>query len=226
MVGLTLTITLTTAARELRLSWRRRATALGGLFFFVIASSLYPLALGPDPKLLHAVAPGVLWVTALFATMLSTGQLFGHDYTNGALEQMVLSPQPLTLIVLGKVIAHWLTSGFILTLLVPVVAMQYDLGLTAVLPLMGSLLLGTPLLSLLGSIGAALTLGVRGGGIMLGLLVLPLEVPVLIFGAGAADFAASPDWARANFSLLAAALCLGVWLCPWASAAALRIAME
>lgn len=222
MVGLTLAI----AARELRLTWRRRATALGGLLFFVIAASLFPLALGPDPALLHAVAPGVLWVSALFAAMLSTGQLFGHDYTNGALEQMLLAPQPLALIVLGKVLAHWLASGLLLTLLVPVVALQYGLGIAAVLPLMGSLLLGTPLLSLVGAIGAALTLGVRGGGIMLGLLVLPLDVPVLIFGAGAADFAANPAWARANFSLLAAALCIGAWLCPRASAAALRIALE
>ncbi|RQH03631.1 heme exporter protein CcmB [Paraburkholderia dinghuensis] len=219
-------LTLAIVGRELMLSWRRRAVAIGGLMFFVIASSLFALALGPDPKLLHAVAPGVVWVTALFAAMLSTGQLFGHDYSSGALEQMLLSPQPLALIVLGKVLAHWLTSGFALTLLVPVVALQYDLDFTAVLPLMGSLLLGTPLLSLLGAIGAALTLGVRGGGVMLGLLVLPLDVPVLIFGAGAANAAADPAWASANFSLLAAALCLGVWLCPWASAAALRIAME
>jgi heme exporter protein B len=212
--------------RELALSWRRRSVALGALLFFVIASSLFPLAIGPDPVLLHAIAPGVLWVTALFAAMLSAGQLFGQDFASGALEQMMLSPRPLAGIVFGKVAAHWLTSGFALVLLAPVVALQYDLGWRDTVPLMASLLLGTPLLSLIGSMGAALTLGLRGGGALLGLLILPLYVPVLIFGVGAADPGSGTAWSDANFSLLGAALCAGVWLCPWASAAALRTTME
>jgi len=221
-----ITLTLGVVRRELALSWRRRSVALGALLFFVIASSLFPLAVGTDPALLRAIAPGVLWVTALFAAMLSAGQLFGHDFASGALEQMMLSPQPLPVIVFGKIAAHWLTSGFALVLLTPVVALQYDLGLRDTVPLMGSLLLGTPLLSLIGSMGAALTLGMQGGGALLGLLILPLYVPVLIFGVGAADPAATAGWSAANLSLLGAALCAGVSLCPWASAAALRITME
>ncbi|RFU49011.1 heme exporter protein CcmB [Paraburkholderia sp. DHOC27] len=212
--------------RELALTWRRRSTTLGGLLFFVMAASLFPFAVGPDPALLRTIAPGVLWVTALFAAMLSAGHLFGQDFASGALEQMLLSPQPLAGIVLGKVVAHWLTSGLALVLLAPVVALQYALGPRDTLSLMGSLLLGTPLLSLIGSMGAALTLGVRGGGVTLALLILPLYVPVLIFGVGAADPGAAANWTEANFSLLGAALCVAGWLCPWASAAALRIALE
>jgi heme exporter protein B len=211
--------------RELVLSWRRRSVTLGALMFFVVASSLFPLAIGADVRTLQIIAPGVLWVTALFAAMLSAGQLFGNDYTSGALEQMLLSPLPLPAIVFGKIVAHWLTSGLALVLLVPVVALQYGLGLRETLYLMGALLVGTPLLSLIGSMGAALTLGVRGGGVVLALLVLPLYVPVLIFGVSAAD-AAIPGRMQASFSLLGAALCVAAWLCPWASAAALRIAME
>ncbi len=212
--------------RELALTWRRRSVTFGSLLFFVIASSLFPLAIGPDLKLLQVIAPGVLWVTALFAAMLSAGQLFGQDFASGSLEQMLLSPLPLPGIVFAKIIAHWLASGFALVLLTPIVALQYDLGWHDILPLMGSLLLGTPLLSLIGAMGAALTLGVRGGGVMLALLILPLYIPVLIFGVGAANPAGVAGWSEANFSLLGATLCVAVWLCPWASAAALRIAME
>jgi heme exporter protein B len=219
-------LTLAIIRRELVLSWRRRTATLGALLFFILAASLFPLAIGPDPKLLHVIAPGVLWVTALFAALLSAGQLFGQDFASGALEQMLLSPQPLPGIVLSKIVAHWLTSGLALALVAPLVALQYDLGLSDTLPLMASLLLGTPLLSLIGSMGAALTLGVRGGGVVLALLILPLYVPVLIFGVGAADATGGAEWSRANFSLLGAALCIAAWLCPWASAAALRIAME
>ncbi len=212
--------------RELVLTWRRRTMTLGTLAFFILASSLFPLATGADRQLLHAIAPGVMWVTALFAALLSAGQLFGQDFACGALEQMLLSPQPLSIIVFGKIVAHWLTNGLALALLAPLVALQYDLRASDTLPLMGSLLLGTPLLSLIGSMGAALTLGVRGGSVILALLVLPLYVPVLIFGVGAADPAGTAEWSRANFSLLGAGLCIAVWLCPWASAAGLRIALE
>ena len=212
--------------RELILSWRRRSVTLGALMFFIVAASLFPLAIGTDAATLKMIAPGVLWVTALFAALLSAGQLFGNDYASGALEQMLLSPLPLPGIVFGKIVAQWLTSGLALVLLVPVVALQYGLGSRETLCLMGALLVGTPLLSLIGSMGAALTLGVRGGGVVLALLVLPLYVPVLIFGVSAADLAGVPGRLQASFSLLGAALCVAGWLCPWASAAALRIAME
>ncbi|ABE36278.1 heme exporter protein CcmB [Paraburkholderia xenovorans LB400] len=222
MAGLTLGV----IRRELALTWRRRTVTLGSLMFFVIASSLFPLAVGPDPKLLQAIAPGVLWVTALLAAMLSAGHLFAQDFASGTLEQMLLSPWPLPGIVFGKIVAHWLTGGLAQVLLAPVVALQYELGWRATLPLMGSLLLGTPLLSLIGSMGAALTLGVRGGGVTLALVILPLYVPVLIFGVSASDPGTSAAWSKANFSLLGAALCAAGLLCPWASAVALRIALE
>jgi heme exporter protein B len=222
MIGLTLQV----IRRELRLNWRSRTVTLSVLLFFILASSLFPLGIGSDPKLLQAIAPGVLWVTALFAALLSAGQLFSNDFASGALEQMLLSPQPLAGIVLGKIAAHWLTTGLALVVLAPVVALEYGLDARTILMLMVSLLIGTPLLSLIGSMGAALTLGVRGGSVVLALLILPLYVPVLVFGVGVADPAASIEWSNANFSLLAAALCLALWLCPWASAAALRISME
>ncbi|WP_233802223.1 heme exporter protein CcmB [Paraburkholderia sp. HP33-1] len=212
--------------RELMLSWRRRSVTLGALMFFVVAASLFPLAIGTDAGTLQMIAPGVLWVTALFAALLSAGQLFGNDYASGALEQMLLSPLPLPAIVFGKIVAHWLTSGLALALLAPVVALQYALGGRETLYLMTTLLVGTPLLSLIGAMGAALTLGVRGGGVVLALLVLPLYVPVLIFGVGAADPTGVPGRMQASFSLLGAALCVGAWACPCASAAALRIVME
>ena len=219
-------IVLRVIRRELMLNWRSRTVTLSVLLFFVLASSLFPLGIGPDPALLHAIAPGVLWVTALFAALLSAGQLFSNDFASGALEQMLLSPQPLAGIVLGKIAAHWITTGLALVILAPVVALEYGLDGRTVVMLMASLLIGTPLLSLIGSMGAALTLGVRGGHVVLALLILPLYVPVLVFGVGAADPAASAAWSSANFSLLAAALCVALWLCPWASAAALRISME
>ena len=219
-------LTLQVIRRELILNWRSRTVTLSVLLFFVLASSLFPLGVGPDPRLLHAIAPGVLWVTALFAALLSAGQLFSGDFASGALEQMLLSPQPLAGIVLGKIVAHWLTTGLALVVLAPVVALEYGLDARTISLLMTSLLIGTPLLSLIGSMGAALTLGVRGGSVVLALLILPLYVPVLVFGVGAADPAAGAAWSNANLSLLAAALCVALWLCPWASAAALRISME
>jgi heme exporter protein B len=212
--------------RELMLTWRSRTVTLGVLLFFVLAASLFPLGIGPDTKLLASIAPGVLWVTALFASLLSAGQLFGNDFASGTLEQMLLSPRPLTAIVLAKIVAHWIANGLALTLLAPLVALEYGLDGRAIVMLMASLLLGTPLLSLIGAMGASLTLGVRGGSIVLALLILPLYVPVLIFGVGAADAALDIARAQANLSLLAASLCLAVWLCPWASAAALRISLE
>jgi len=212
--------------RELSLTWRRRTAALGCLLFFVIAASLFPLAVGADAALLQAIAPGVLWVTALFAAMLSLGRLFGPDFADGALDQMLLSPRSLLTIVMAKIGAHWLTSGFALVLLAPVLTLQYGLPFDSVCRLTAALLLGTPVLSLIGSMGAALTLGVRGGGMLLAVLVLPLETPVLIFGANAADPSRAGAWSTANFSLLGASLLAALALCPVATVAALRISAE
>ena len=213
-------------ARDLRLSLRRQADIASVLFFFIIVVSLFPLGVGPEPVLLRKLAPGVLWVAALLATMLSLPRLFADDHRDGTLEQLALAPQPLGLIVLGKVIAHWLVSGLPLTLLAPVLGLQFDLSTEALWMLTVSLLIGTPALSGIGAIGAALTLGVRGGGVLLSLLVLPLYIPVLIFGAGAVDATVAGVGAQAHLSLLGALTLGGVFFAPWPTAAALRIALE
>ncbi|MDR5750283.1 MULTISPECIES: heme exporter protein CcmB [unclassified Caballeronia] len=214
------------ARREWALTWRRRADALGALLFFVIATSLFPIAVGADVRLLHAIAPGVLWVTALFSTMLAAPRLFAQDFDDGSLDLMLLAPQPLIAMVFAKIAVHWLTSGFALVLLTPVIALQYDLPARAVLLLTASLFVGTPVLCLIGAIGAALTVGVRGGGVLLAVLVLPLDIPVLIFGVGAADAVRGAAWSAANFSLLGAGLIAALVFCPVASAAALRDAAQ
>jgi heme exporter protein B len=213
-------------SRDLLLAMRRRADVATTLFFFVIVASLFPLGVGPEPKLLRAMAPGILWVAALLASMLSLERLFAADYADGSLEQLVLVPEPLALVVIGKVVAHWLVSGLPLVLISPVIALQFDLPSDAIVTLMLALLLGTPLLSLIGAIGAALTVGVRGGGVLISLLVLPLYVPVLIFGAGAVDASATGMDASGHLSILGALLLLGMALAPWATAAALRISLE
>jgi heme exporter protein B len=212
--------------RDLRLALRRRADVLATLFFFVIVVSLFPLGVGPEKAMLRAIAPGIVWVAALLASMLALARLFSLDYLDGTLEQIALAPQPLTLLVLAKVLAHWLVSGLPLGLIAPMLGLQFDLPVEALSILALSVLLGTPVLSLLGAIGAALTLGLRGAGVLLALLVLPLYVPVLIFGAGAVEAAASGLSAAANLWLLAACLMLALVLTPWATAAALRIALE
>ncbi len=213
-------------ARDLRLALRRPADLASVLFFFIIVASLFPLGVGPEPDLLRQLAPGVLWVGALLATMLSLPRLFADDYRDGTLEQLALSPNPLGLMVLGKVIAHWLVSGLPLALLAPVLGLQFDLPAEALWVLTGSILLGTPALSGIGAIGAGLTLGLRGGGVLLSLLVLPLYIPVLIFGAGAVDATVSGLGPGAHLSLLAALTVGGVAFAPWAAAAALKIALE
>ena len=212
--------------RDLRLAMRRRADIVSALFFFILVVSLFPLGVGPEPDLLRKLAPGVLWVAALLSTMLSLPRLFADDHRDGTLEQLALAPQPLALIVLGKVLAHWLVSGLPLALLAPLLGLQFDLSGDALWMLSLSLLIGTPALSGIGAIGAALTLGVRGGGVLLSLLVLPLYIPVLIFGAGAVDATVTGLGAQAHLSLLAALSLSGVFFAPWPSAAALRIALE
>ena len=212
--------------RDLLLAMRRKSEVLTALFFFIIVVSLFPLGIGPEPALLKKIAPGVLWVAALLATMLNLARLFAPDHADGTLEQMVLAPTPLGLLVTGKIIAHWITTGLPLVLLAPVLGIQFDLDVDALGILVLSLLLGTPLLSLIGAIGAALTLGIRGGGILLSLLVLPLYVPALVFGAGAVETHIAGMYAGGHLSLLAALLALAVFFAPWATTAALRIALE
>jgi heme exporter protein B len=212
--------------RDLLLAWRRRSDVATAVLFFVIVVSLFPLGIGPEPNQLRAIAPGVIWVAALLASMLSLARLFESDHADGALDHMLLAATPLGAIVMVRVLAHWLVAGFPLVVLSPVLALQFDLDQSVYGVLVLSLLLGTPVLSLVGSIGAALTLGVRGGGVLLALLVLPLYVPVLIVGAGAVDAAAAGQSAQPHFLLLAAALVLAGTFAPWAISAALRISAE
>nr|WP_090254590.1 heme exporter protein CcmB [Ectothiorhodospira marina] len=212
--------------RDLLLAVRRRQDALVVLGFFVVVVSLFPLGVGPDPQLLRSMAPGVLWVSALLATMLSLERLFADDFRDGSLEQLLLTPQPLPLLVLMKILAHWLVTGLPLVLISPLLGMQLNLDGAEIVVLMTALLLGTPILSLVGAIGAGLTLGLRGGGVLISLLILPLYVPALIMGSGAVDavmYGSSPE---AHLSLLAALLIFTLLLAPWAIAAALRIMLD
>lgn len=212
--------------RDLLLAFRRRTDVLSTLVFFVIVCTLFPLGVGPEPELLRTLGPGVLWVAALLASTLALNRLFGLDHADGTLEQLLLSPEPLVLIVAGKVAAHWLISGLPLVLLTPLLALQFGLDAQATASLALSLLIGTPALSLVGAIGAALTLEVRGGGVLVALLVLPLYAPVLIFGAGAAVAEAGGGAAEANLLLLGGLLAGAAALAPWATASALRISLE
>ena len=214
------------AHRDLLGALRRRADVLTTLIFFIIVASLFPLGVGSDPVILRTIGPGVVWVAALLASMLALNRLFASDYTDGTLEQLVLAPQPLSMLVLGKVAAHWLASGLPLVIVAPLLGLQYHLSAEALTILLASLLLGTPTLSLIGAIGAALTLGLRGGGALLSLLVLPLYVPVLIFGAGAVEAGMAGLDSAAHLSLLGALLLVALVLAPWATAVALRIAIE
>jgi heme exporter protein B len=206
--------------RDLLLAFRRRADLMPVLFFFIIVCALFPLAVGAEPALLSRVAPGVLWVAALLASMLSLGRLFDLDHADGTLERLLLSAEPLPLVVIAKVFAHWLLTGLPLTALTPLLALWLELPAASTALLMSALFVGTPTLSLLGAIGSALTLGLRGGGVLVPLLVLPLYVPVLIFGVAAVQEGSGPHL------LLGALLALASALSPWAASAALRIAVE
>ncbi len=212
--------------RDLLLAWRRRADVLATLFFFIIVVSLFPLGIGPESRVLRAIAPGVVWVAALLASLLSLGRLFAADYQDGTLEQMLLTPQPLYLLVLGKVLAQWLVSEVPLVLIAPLLGVQFGLSQNSLLVLAASLLLGTPVLSLIGSIGAALTLGLRAANVLVALLVLPLYIPVLIFGAEAVEATLIGMNTQAHLSLLAAILLVSLVFAPWTTAAALRISLE
>ncbi|MBX9894324.1 MAG: heme exporter protein CcmB [Nitrosomonas sp.] len=212
--------------RDLLLAVRRQSDVLVTLFFFIIVVSLFPLSVGPEMNLLRTMAPGVVWVAALLASMLSLGRMFSNDYLDGTLEQMLLSPQSLSILVLGKAFAHWLVSGVPLVLMAPVLGIQYDLPADALFVLAGALLLGTPVLSLIGAIGAALTLGLRGGGVLVSLLVLPLYIPVLIFGAGAVEANMAGIAFDAHLSLIGAFLLASLVFAPWAAASSLRVSLE
>jgi len=212
--------------RDLLLAFRHRGDLLSTLFFFVIVVSLFPLAIGPEPNTLRLIAPGIVWVAALLSSMLALEQLFAADFADGTLDQLLLSPCPLSLLVLGKVIAHWLVSGVPLVLMGPVLGLQYDLSTESLSVLLLGLLLGTPVLSLIGAIGAALTLGLRNGGVLVSLLVLPLTIPVLIFGAGAVEATASGLGGEGHLSMLAAILVLALFFAPLAAALSLRISAE
>ena len=216
----------TVLRRDLRIAMRQKSDVLMSLVFFVVVASLFPLAIGPETALLRRIAPGILWVGALLAAVLSLQRLFTTDHADGSLEQMVLSPTPLAVTVLAKTLAHWLLAGLPLVLVGPVLGLQFDLDARALGLLTLSLLLGTPVLSLVGSVGAALTLGVRGGGVLLALLVLPLYVPVLIFGAGAVEADAAGLNASGHLLLLGAMLVLSTFFAPLAATAALRISLE
>ncbi len=214
-------------SRELAVAVRSPGQWLNPLLFFIIVISLFPLGVGPGPKTLATIAPGVIWVSALLAVMLSLQSLFYDDLHNGSLEQFALSSQPLSIVVLAKVFAWWLLSGLPLLLLSPLLAILMHLPSHAIPVLMFSLLLGTFTLILIGAIGAALTATVgNGGGILLSLLVLPLTVPVLIFGSGAVQAAVSQMPVAGHLSLLAALLALSLSLAPLATAAAIRVAVS
>jgi len=212
--------------RDLLIALRHRTDVLTTFFFLVIVVSLFPLGVGPEADTLREIAPGVMWVSALLAAMLSLARMFGTDYADGSLEQLVLTPQPLLVLVMAKVAAHWLTTGLPLVLIAPVLGLQFDLPADSLATLVWSLLIGTPVLSLIGAVGAALTLGVRGGAALTSLLVLPLYVPVLIFGAGAVTATVTGAGAVGHLSLLGAMLMIALVFAPWASAVALRISLE
>ena len=213
-------------ARDLRLAWRHPGETMLTLAFFVLVASLFPLGVGAEPQLLERIGPGVVWVCALLAAFLSLPSLFASDYVDGTLEQMLLSPHPTAGWVCGKIAAHWLASGVPLTLLSPFLALQYGLDVATLAVLAGALALGTPLLSLLGAVCAALTLGARGAGMLLALLALPLFVPVLIFGAGAAQAQSAGLSPAPHLSLLGAALIVAAMALPAVSCAAIRIALD
>lgn len=212
--------------RDLILAWRRRADVLATLFFFIIVVSLFPLGIGPERETLRTIAPGVVWVAALLASMLSLGRIFGNDYQDGTLEQLLLTTQPAYLVVLAKVLAHWIVAELPLVVIAPVLGLQFGLSQNGLAIVVVSLLLGTPVLSVIGSVGASLTLGLRAANVLVALLVLPLYIPVLIFGSGAVQASVTGSSPQAWLLLLGATLIVSLVFAPWATSAALRISVE
>ena len=212
--------------RDLLLAARQRADVANTLLFFLVVVTMVPLGVGPEINTLRTIAPGVVWVAALLAAILSLNRLFAADFADGTLEQMVLSGEPLPVVVLAKALAHWLTTGLPITMMAVLLGVMFDLPRDAIGVLVASLALGTPALSLIGAVGAALTLGLRGGGVLVSLLVLPLYVPVLILGAGSVEAVAAGLGGGPYLLLLGALALFAVVLTPWAVAAALRISVE
>jgi len=210
-------------ARDLRLAFRSRHELANPLIFFVLVVTLFPLAVSPSAEVLRVMAPGVIWVSALLSVLLSLDRLFKQDYEDGSLDQLMLSPNPLVILVLAKVCAHWLLTGLPLVLVAPLLAMFMYVPDEAIGVLMLSLLLGTPVLSLVGAIGVSLTVAVNRGGVLLSLIILPLYIPVLIFGANAVDVASDGMSVRGQMLFLGAVLALALSLAPLATAVALRI---
>jgi heme exporter protein B len=196
------------------------------LIFFILVTSLFPLGIGANPNLLQAVAPGIIWVAALLAAMLSLDSVFRSDFEDGTLEQYLMSSHPVSVLVLAKVIAHWLVTGLPLLVISPLLGILLGLPVAGIKTLFITLLLGTPVLSLIGSVGVALTVGLRKGGMILSLLVLPLYIPLLIFASSAVDSAAAGLPVTAHLSLIAALLVLALSLSPFATAAALRVSLS
>lgn len=227
MSNLSLTKAFTTLLRrDLLLVMRHRTEAVNPVLFFIIVASLFPLATGAEQALLQKMAPGIIWVAALLATMLSLDAIFRSDFEDGSLEQLMLSPHPASVLVLAKVFAHWSVTGLPLLVAAPLMALLYSLPADAVRTLLLSLLIGTPVLSLVGSVGVALTVALRHGGVILSLLVLPLYVPVLIFGSGAVQLTLEGISPTANLYMLSAILALAAVLTPWPASAALRLSLS
>jgi heme exporter protein B len=212
--------------RDLVLAMRRRSEVANPVLFFILVITLFPLGIGAQPNLLQAIAPGIIWVSALLATMLSLDSLFRSDFDDGSLEQILLSPYPISVLVLGKITAHWLTTGLPLLLIAPLLAVFLGLPNQSLSILLLTLLIGTPVLSLIGAVGVALTVGLRRGGMILSLLVLPLYVPVLIFASNAVDMAASGLPVNAQINILLAMFFLALVLTPWPTAAALKMSIN
>ena len=213
--------------RDLLLALRRRSEVFTVLFFFIVVISLFPLGVGTDDKFLKQIAPGVVWIAALLASTLALDRLFGSDYLDGTLEQIILVPQSLPMMVLAKMVAHWVLTGLPLVLISPLVGLFYHLPADSIGVLMLFLLLGTPALSMVGAIGAALTLGLRGGGVLISLLVLPFYIPVLVYGSGAISTSMVEGLSIQPYLLLLSAFgLLSLIFTPWATAAALKISLE
>lgn len=219
-------IVTATLRRELLIAFRSPGDIINPLMFFVIAVSLFPLGVGADQVFLSEIAPGVIWVTALLAVMLSMDSLFRADYEDGSLEQLLLSPQPLYFVILAKVSSHWLVSGLPLVILAPIFASMLALPDEGIMPLIISLLIGTPILTMLGAIGMALTVGLSKSGLLLAVLILPLYIPVLVFGTGVVNSALNSLGISSLIALLGAMLILALCLAPLAIIAALRISVS
>ncbi len=217
---------ITIIRRDLLVAFRRRAELMNPILFYVIVVTLFPLGVTPDQEFLSKLAPGVVWVTALLAALISMESIFRQDFDDGSVEQLFLSQHPPTLLIFGKVIAHWLITGLPMLIIVPIMASLLYIPSQAIPALIITLLLGTPILSLIGAIGVALTAGLRGGGVLLGLLILPLYIPVLIFASGAVSAAVDGQVYSGHLALLGAGLILALMLSPLAISASLKISLN